>query len=143
MSIIPSIEVTSDAIRAGQKAMDIVAENIANQYTTRGPDGGVYQTKNVSFESYLQTSPNKRPGIGSEAASVRIADVTKDSTPGTKLFSPGHPHADDKGFVEMPNVRISEQMVNLVKFSRWVEAEYAVAKASVDIAKNALSLGRS
>ena len=53
MNIISGIDVTSGALTAQKTRLDIVAQNIANAQTTRGPDGLPYQRKTVSFETEL------------------------------------------------------------------------------------------
>ena len=64
MNLISGIDVTSGALNAQKTRLDIVAQNIANAQTTRGPDGGPYQRKIVSFESELvRRSGGSGPGL--------------------------------------------------------------------------------
>ena len=53
MNLISGIDVTAGALNAQKTRLDIVAQNIANAQTTRGPNGGPYQRQIVSFESEL------------------------------------------------------------------------------------------
>ena len=50
MNLIPGVDATASALNAEYIRMDVVAENIANAYTTHGADGQPYQRKVVSFE---------------------------------------------------------------------------------------------
>jgi hypothetical protein len=53
---------------------------------------------------------------------VRVAAMKKDPTPGDEVFNPGHPHADERGMVRLPNVQIATEMVDLMSASRAYEA---------------------
>lgn len=142
-SIIPVLDTVSDMVNASDYATRIVAENLANQYTTKTENGGAYHSKSVVFESFMPNGLRRGQSIEGQPNSVKIGEVVKDPTPGVRFFNPHHPHADENGFVEMPNVRTSEQMVNLIKFSKWNEAGYALGKVSIDMARNAMSIGRA
>lgn len=132
-TIIPGAATTASALDAGKMAMEVVSENIANQYTTRDSNGEAYKAKYVTLE--------KVPVEGN-SAKVKVSTIERDSTPGVKVYNPGHPHADEDGFVEQSNVQISQEMVKMMQYTRWIEAQYAVANASVKMVQNALAMGR-
>ena len=46
------------------------------------------------------------------------------------IYNPGHPHANEDGMVEMPNVDVSREMVDLISASRAYEANLTVVKTS-------------
>ena len=73
---------------------------------------------------------------------VRVVDVFDDQTPGRMIFNPGHPHANDDGMVEMPNVDVSREMIDLISASRAYEANLTVVKTSRRMAQQALAIGR-
>ena len=54
-----------------------------------------------------------------------------------------HPDANAEGYVEMPNVKIIEEMVNLMTASRAYEANAAAFNAAKGMAQAALDLGRA
>ena len=137
MNFISGINATSSALNAEKVRMDVVAENIANAYTTRGLDGKAYQRKMVAFEALLGAEPGARGGSG-----VRIAEIGNDSTPGELVHNPSHPHADKDGMVRMPNVSVSTEMVDLLAASRAYEANLAVVRNARQMAAKALAIGR-
>jgi len=51
MELLSGISATSGALNAQRTRLDVIAQNIANARTTRGPDGGAYQRRVVSFEN--------------------------------------------------------------------------------------------
>jgi flagellar basal-body rod protein FlgC len=137
MNLISGIDVTAGALNAQKTRLDIVAQNIANAQTTRGPDGRPYQRQTVSFQSELI----KRTG-GSTLQGVRVASIQPDPTPGQRVYDPQHPDADATGTVTMPNVNLAYEMVDLITATRTYEANLSVVKNAREMALRALDIGR-
>jgi len=137
MNLIPAIQSTSDALSANRLHLEVIAQNIANAQTTRDVDGGAYQRREVLFESYMKPTNST-----TEIQSVRVANVVADDTPGAVMFMPNHPHADENGMVQMPNVQMANEMVDLITASRSYEANLSVVKTSREMATQALGIGR-
>jgi flagellar basal-body rod protein FlgC len=134
MNLISGVNVTASALSAEQVRMDVVAENIANAYTTHGTDGTAYKRKVVSFESMLDPT-------GTGAQSVKVSQISTDSTPGPAIYDPGNPDANKDGMVQMPNVNLSTEMVDLMTASRAYEANLAVIRNARQMAAKALTIG--
>jgi len=134
MNLISGVNVTASALNAENIRMDVVAENIANAYTTHGPDGGAYKRKVVTFESMLDPA-------GSGKSTVQVSQIGTDNTPGSMIFDPSSPDANKQGMVEMPNVNISTEMVDLMTASRAYEANLAVIRNARQMATKALTIG--
>jgi flagellar basal-body rod protein FlgC len=139
MNLIAGVDIIAGALNAQKTRLDIVAQNIANAQTTRGPNGGPYQRQVVSFETELI-----RHGIdgGPSLQGVRIASITPDRTPGQQVYNPQHPDAGPDGTVTMPNVNLSYEMVDLITASRAYEANLAVVKNARQMAMKALDIGK-
>ena len=137
MNLISGISITADALAAQKTRLDIVAQNIANAQTTRTANGGPYQRQVVSFESELI----KQAG-GASLQSVSVSGITADQTPGQRVYNPSHPDAGPDGFVAMPNVNLSYEMVDLITASRAYEANLAFAKDSRQLAQKTLDIGK-
>lgn len=135
MNFISGINATSSALSAEQVRMDIVAQNIANAYTTKDVDGGPYKRRMVTFESTLAGADKSQRG-------VRIGKISQDPKPGEVIHEPGHPHAGPDGLVKMPNVRLPIEMVDLMSASRAYEANLAVARSARTLALKALMIGK-
>ncbi len=140
MNLMPGLQATASALEAERTRMNIVAENIANAFTTKTPEGGPYQRKIVSFESVMLGQQGSTDKTGASSA-VRISNIRRDDTPGKTVYNPEHPDADERGMVLMPNVESSREMVDLIVSSRAYEANLQVARTSRQIAKTALTLG--
>ena len=135
MNLISGVNVTASALNAEQTRMDVVAENIANAYTTHSPDGGPYKRKMVSFESILDPTSS----VGGKT--VQVSQIATDNTPGEMIYQPSNPDANKDGMVEMPNVNLSTEMVDLMSSSRAYEANLAVIRNARQMATKALSIG--
>lgn len=138
MNLISGIDVTAGALNAQKTRLDIVAQNIANAQTTRGPNGTPYQRQVVSFESELV----RRSAAGASLQSVRVASITPDRTPGEQVYNPQHPDAGPEGLVTMPNVNLSYEMVDLITASRAYEANLSVVKNARQMAMKTLEIGK-
>jgi flagellar basal-body rod protein FlgC len=135
MNFLTGINATSSALSAEQTRMDIVAQNIANAYTTKDVDGGPYKRRMVTFESTLT-------GLNKSEHGVRVGKIMPDQKPGEVLYQPGHPHAGPDGLVQMPNVQLPVEMVDLMSASRAYEANLSVARNARSLALKALTIGK-
>ena len=51
MGLFDAIDISASGLSAERLRMDVTAENLANAQTTRGPNGGPYQRKQVVLQS--------------------------------------------------------------------------------------------
>jgi flagellar basal-body rod protein FlgC len=117
MSMFDSLRVSASGMTAERLRMDVIADNLANADTTRGPNGGPYRRKEVVLES---------GGAGSfdnVLAGVHAAGIVDDPSPPRRVYDPGHPDADAQGYVTMPNVNSVTEMVDLITSTRGYEAD--------------------
>ena len=73
---------------------------------------------------------------------VRIPKVVEDPSPTKMVYDPGHPDANEDGYVEMPNVEMVQEMINMMGAGRAYEANVQVVNAMKAMATRALELGR-
>ena len=118
----------------------MISENIANANNTRGLNGKPYQRQVVVFESALQQALGGNPG--SQVPTLQVARVENDPRPGDVIYQPGNPAADERGMVAMPNVKIHEEMADMINASRSFEANLAVVKNARQMAMQTLAIGR-
>lgn len=136
MNVLSATAITASALEAEKMRVDITSQNIANAHTTQGLDGKPYQRRVVAFESVLNEQ------MGPNMQGVRISDIKRDQSPGEVFYNPEHPHADEEGNVQMPNVNIAYEMVDMVTASRSYEANLAVVRNARQMANQALAIGR-
>ncbi|MBC2606001.1 flagellar basal body rod protein FlgC [Pelagicoccus albus] len=143
MNIMPGIDSTASALQAEKLRMDIIGQNIANAHTTRGPDGQPYKRQTVQFEAKLLELGRDQNGNMQTAQGVNVRAVGTDESAGPLVYNPGHPDADEKGMVRLPNVNLTHEMVDLISASRSYEANLQVVRTSRQMAQQALRIGKA
>ena len=137
------LDISGSALSAERRRMQLIANNIANVNTTRGVDGQPYKRKYAVFKTLLK---NEMTALGSKDSlkelGVKVDKILTDNSPFLSVYDPGHPDADDKGYVQYPNVNVVEEMVDLVAASRAYEANITVIKASKGMTTKALEFLR-
>ena len=145
MSLFDAIGTAASGLSAERLRMDVVAENLANAQTTKGADGQPYRRKVVtlqqdggsSFGATLDGAMN-----GSRGGGVKVTAIQQDATPNRLVYDPGHPDADPRGYVSMPNVQPVTEMVDLITASRGYEANVTVMQTAKQMFSKTLELLR-
>jgi len=141
MDILPGAQLTASALNAEKLRMEIIAQNIANANTTLTASGEPYRRQLVAFESVLNKSAGIESGDGStDLKGVEVSGVFDDPSDFKQVYNPTHPHANEQGFVSLPNVDMALEMVDMISSSRSYEANLAVMKTARQLAKQALSI---
>lgn len=105
----------SSALRAQSERIKTVSENVANAFSTgASPEEDPYRRKMVSFEAGVDPE--------TQAAIVKIGEVTRDEASFNLRYEPSHPAADENGFVKYPNVNPLIEMSNMREAARSYEA---------------------
>ncbi|MEC0310227.1 Flagellar basal-body rod protein FlgC [Paenibacillus sp. GM2FR] len=149
MNISNSFGINASALTAQRLRMDVISSNIANAETTRARiENGqavpyrrktvVLQPQQESFEGLLRAQMNgQNVGQG-----VKVAQVREDQTPLKQVYNPTHPDANAEGYVFMPNVDITKEMVDMLAATRSYEANVTAINASKAMIMKALEIGR-
>jgi flagellar basal-body rod protein FlgC len=81
------------------------------------------------------------PGTGDDGMhGVRVAQVAEDTSEGPLVYEPGHPDADANGYVRYPNVRVSDEMIDLIDARRIYEANATVFQSAKAMLKAAINI---
>lgn len=150
MGLFTSIDTAGTGLSAQRTRLDVISNNIANVDTTRTPSGGPFVRSRVIFSPRVSEPYWRSPflpaaldnGIGK---GVRIVGIEKDLSAKPKLvWDPTSPDAiksgPRKGYVEMPNVNIVNEMVDMIDASRAYEANVAVIDGSKSMFMKALQI---
>jgi flagellar basal-body rod protein FlgC len=131
MGLFDAIDTAATGLSAERLRMDVTAENLANAQTTRGADGKPYQRKVVALQAAGTGFGSTLGGaMKAGAGGVRVAGIQADTTPNRLVYDPGHPDADARGYVSMPNVQPVTEMVDLISASRGYEANVTVMQTA-------------
>jgi flagellar basal-body rod protein FlgC len=130
-------DVSASALDAQRVRMNTIASNMANAQSTKTGEGGPYVKKNVVFQTVKIGSND-----GSGLEGVRVAGIVEDQKPPVIVYDPGHPDADENGYVSMPDINVIEEMVNMMTALRAYEANVKAFNISRGMYQKALELGR-
>jgi len=134
------IDVLASGLSAARTRVNVLAANIANAETTRTPEGGPYKRRDVvqvatsatsSFSSTLDKMSLYRPSIQA---------VIADQSEPRKLYQPGHPDADEDGFVAYPNINIVSTMTDLMSASRLYQANVTALESARRMEQEAIRI---
>jgi len=145
MGLSRAMDISVSGIEAQKLTMELIASNLANINTTRTVYGGPYRRripvlmeKPVSFADELSNAESRL--YGTSGGGVEVVDVVEDQTPFQKVYKPGHPDADAQGYVFLPNVNLSNEMVDQIYVSRLYEANITAFNASKKMMQDTLQL---
>ncbi len=145
MNFLDSLAISSTGLSAQRLRMNLISSNMANVNTTRTETGEPYKRKDAIFEA-VQAGGFKEAldeRLGQSGGGVNVARIIEDNKPFVEKYDPGHPDADENGYLRLPNVNIVEEMVNMISASRSFEANATAVRATKDMAAIALEIGKS
>ncbi|MDD2482179.1 MAG: flagellar basal body rod protein FlgC [Lutispora sp.] len=146
MGFLDSINISASGMTAERLRMDVISKNISNANTTRTSNGTPYRRQVVIFEeadisqpfsSFLSKAQNNLNKSG-----VRVSSIVEDKSEYKLVYNPGHPDADEKGYIKMPNVDIMVEMVNMISATRAYEANVTSINSTKNMIMKALDIGR-
>jgi flagellar basal-body rod protein FlgC len=123
MDFLKSITVAASGLRAQSGRMRVIAENIANADSTAARAGAEpYRRKIPTFRATMDRAL--------EANVVDLGKVRPDPSEFRSKYEPGHPAADDSGYVKYPNVNGLIEMADMREAQRSYEANLNVISAT-------------
>lgn len=143
MSLFSALAVSASGMSAQRARAELLVENVANAETTRTPEGGPYRRKDVVFTTETLGTPFSsvfQDAMQVPATGVRVADVVVDQREPEERYLPGHPDADQNGYVAFPRINPAEDMVDLMSSTRSYEANVAAIAAVKDMIQRSLDL---
>lgn len=128
-----SLDISTSGLVAQRQRMNTVSGNIANMSTTVDSQGNIspYQRRFITFMAEKKGSQNDQ-GVGVQ---YRV-EIDKESQP-RLVHQPGHPHANENGYVAYPNINVIQEYVNAMEASRAYEANVS----AIEITKEMTNLG--
>ncbi len=134
-----ALDISTSALVAQRRQLDTISGNIANMHATRDANGrpNPYRRRVALFAT-------GDPSRGRGAPGVHVARIVNDPSPFHLRFDPHHPDAvasgPQKGYVRLPNVDLSTEMVNALFAVRAYEANVTVMEITKSMAASDLRL---
>ena len=147
MSFNGIMEISSGGMSAQRFRLNVIASNLANQNTTRTPEGGPYRRRDVVFQATPAQTEEKTAITSAKKSdnptmSVKVVDVVTDPSPLVMKYEPGHPDANRDGYVAYPNINTFEEMVNMLSATRSYEANATILKSAKEMSTKTIDLLR-
>jgi flagellar basal-body rod protein FlgC len=131
-----SLDISASALLAQRQRLNVIAGNIANANTTRDANG---QPK--PFEKRFVTFSADHPLHDSQGGVGVQFQVEKEAfAPARRVYQPGHPDADAEGYVNYPNIDLTQEFVNALEASRAYEANIATMEMTKEMVNSTLRI---
>ncbi len=159
---IANADVTRGPDGAPYKRRDVVLETATSQNALYNSDNfastmGTAAASNSALGSNafeIATSDSRKPievpvlpttggvnggSLGGEYG-VRVAGVAEDQGEGRLVYEPGHPDANNNGYVRYPDIDTTQEMVKLLDAKRIYEANAAVFQTAKSMLRASLDI---
>jgi flagellar basal-body rod protein FlgC len=134
MSMFGVLDISSAGLSVEQARLEAASTNLANANTTRTKDGAMYQPLTVVVGS-------QSVGIDRMITKPIVVDVVSTNSEPRQVYEPGHPDANEKGFVTKPGVDTLSTMMDLMSISRSYEANLRVFDITRTLLQKTLDVG--
>jgi flagellar basal-body rod protein FlgC len=123
MDLVDALHISAAGMKTQGSRLRVIAENMANADSLgKTPGADPYRRRVMTFENELNRS------LGLEM--VKVDRVVTDPSEFELRYEPGHPAADDQGYVKLPNVNTLIEMADMREAQRSYEANLKVIEAS-------------
>jgi flagellar basal-body rod protein FlgC len=136
MALSDVMDIAASGMTANRFWLERIANNLANANSTRSAEGGPYRREVPVFAEMLANE------LGANGRGVEAVGIQKDTSPFPLVYNPGHPDADSRGFLRMPNVNVVNEMVDMIAASRTFEANITVSNAAKNMMNKAMEIGK-
>lgn len=146
MDLFTAMKVGGSGLQAQRVRLNLATQNLANLNTTDTPEGGPYRAKRVVLSAQEAGSPASfeealRGAGGPDAEYVEVRQVVESQAEPKRVYDPGHPDADEQGYVAKPNIDRVTQMTDLMDATRNYKANTMTISAAREMALHALRIG--
>ena len=132
MSLFNVFGISGSGMSAQSVRLNLTASNLANSESVATRPEDAYRSRQPVFQAVL----DEATGTG-----VRTAGVVESGAESAARYAPGHPLADDKGYVYESNVNAVEEMANMISASRSYQQNVEVMNTSKELLLRTLRLG--
>jgi flagellar basal-body rod protein FlgC len=147
MTLLETFQVGLRGLMTQSKRLDVYTKNIANadtpNYKRKIPV--LTPSEDISFQAILARAKENIFSSGikpSTPGGVDMPGVIEDPTPGEKVYMPGHPDADENGYVTMSNVTAMTDIADSMMTSKAYEAVLSIMTITKQMAQKATEMGR-
>ena len=142
MGLMNAFQIGREGLAVHGKRVEIAAKNIANidtpNYTRKIPI--ISSNQDQSFATVL--SSMGMGALSGNMGGVNFDGIVEDPTPGAKIYKPGHPDADEFGYIRTSNTNAMVDIADATIAQRAYEASLGVMTISKAMSVSALEIGK-
>lgn len=133
-----AFQISATGMALEKARLEVTANNLANMHVAARPGTSAYRPLSV----LAATVPlNFDAALDAAAGGVRVAGIVPQDVAPRLAYEPGHPYADERGFVSYPGVDHTAEMVNMNTALRAYEANVVAMNAARVMAARTLDIG--
>jgi flagellar basal-body rod protein FlgC len=133
--LISSLKISAAGMKVQGTRLRVISENLANADSLpTGPGKSPYRRKNIQFQNVL----DRELGLNL----VKVKKIGVDKSEFNRRFDPGHPAADEKGYVQTPNVKTLIEVMDMREAQRSYEANLTAIRTARSMMRRTIDLLR-
>ena len=136
MSVFKVFDIAGSGMSAQMLRLNTVASNVANAETMASNAEDVYRARHPVFETLLDEFSTEE-----SVAGVRVSQIVESDTAAVPHFMPGHPMANEEGYVFSPGINAVEEMADMISASRSYQNNIEVLSTTRELLLRTLQLG--
>ncbi len=136
MSLFNVFDISGSALSAQSVRLNTIASNLANAGVVGSSPDTAYSARYPVFSSALNSALDSQ-----QSAGVRVDGIVESSVPPRQEYSPGHPMADEEGYIYLSNVNSVDEMANMISASRSYQSSVEAMNTTKQLIMRTLSLG--
>ncbi|MGD8936503.1 MAG: flagellar basal body rod protein FlgC [Thiogranum sp.] len=138
MSLFDVFGIAGSAMSSESVRLNVTASNLANAQSIGPDEASTYHARHPVFSAVMQSLQGvESPGVG-----VRVDGIVQSQAPLEQRYEPGHPMANEEGYVYLPNVNMIDEMSNMISASRSYQSNVEVLNTSKQLMLATLRLGQ-
>ena len=146
MDLFGVFDISAAGMSVEQTRLAIAASNLANSRTSKAADGTMYEP----FAAVVRSVQAADGSYQNVEAALRVESLPRPSVVSIEqmpavarmVYEPGHPDADERGFVAMPGVDNLSIMMDLVSVSRSYEANLRACDITRHLIQRTIDMGK-
>ncbi|WP_166261440.1 flagellar basal body rod protein FlgC [Marinobacter salicampi] len=148
MSLGSIFDIAGSGMTAQSLRMNTTASNIANAETASSSTEMAYRARKPVFAAIQQSMINPdSQGLAfgddnGSGAGVRVEGIVESDAELQMRYQPGHPAANEDGYVFYPNVNVVEEMADMMSSSRSFQLNVDVMNTAKSMMQRILTLGQ-
>ena len=133
--LLSSLKISAAGMKVQGTRLRVISENLANvDSLPTGPGKAPYRRKNIIFQNVL----DRKLGLNV----VEVKKIGVDRSEFNQRFDPSHPAANEKGYVQTPNVKTLIEVMDMREAQRSYEANLSSIRSTRSMLKITIDLLR-